>query len=106
MSNSSSLSALISQSNVLTPEKKQIYIQVLPYLSIEASSQLESVLAGAEDQVRQIREREEKAISDINVAISSEMSDLVRVELRAAQTQAEADELKATEEILTKLDNL
>ncbi len=106
MPDSSSLSSLIAQSNVLTVEKKQIYTQILPYLSAEASSQLEVLLSGAEAKVQKIREQEEAAISDINIKASEDMKELVRVELKAIQAQAEVNESTAAESLLTKLDNL
>ena len=106
MPNSSSLSSLIAQSNILTAEKKQVYTQVLSYLSTEASSQLEAILAKAEKKIQEIKTQEETAISETNIKASEEMEELVRNELKASQLQEEANESNSAEALLNKFNNL
>lgn len=106
MSDSSSLSSLISQSNILTAEKKQVYTQILSYLSLEASSQLEALLSGAEEKIKKIKDQEETAISETNIKASEAMEELLRNELKASQLQEEANESNAAETLLNKFNNL
>lgn len=106
MLNSSSISSLITQSNILTAEKKQVYTQILSYLSPEASSQLEAILTKAEKKIQEIKNQGETAISETNIKASEEMEELVRNELKTSQIKQETNESNAAETLLNKFNNL
>lgn len=102
------LITLIQQSLALTPERKEIYVQIVPYLSEAARAQLETILADEAKRVQEINDQRNAAIAKISETFFAETDELVRSELKKAQADKEAAQVAIDnpEKLLEQLDNL
>lgn len=99
---------LIQQSLALTPERKEIYLQIVPYLSESARAQLETILVDEAKHVQEINDQHDADVAKNNTAFFQKTDELVRSELKQAQVEKEAAQtaLDNPEKLLEQLNQL
>ncbi len=97
----------ISKSKSLSPDRKEIYLQILPYLSSGAQSHLWEILANEKARTEEITTNSQEEMLVINTHYIHEIDELVRKELKTLQATQEAEEsTTSADELLKQLDNL
>lgn len=95
MATAETLTPLIQSSTIISPEKKAIYLQMLPYFSQEAMDELAVTL-----------EKENEVLAEVNNKFVQDLDQLVRDGLKEAQGQEENTERDNAELLLKQLDTL
>lgn len=99
---------LIQQSISLTPERKEVYVHVIPYLSEAAKADLEAILIREAASAQEAKDREGDAVAKINERFFEKSDALVRHELKQFRSDKETAQtaLDNPEKLLEQLDNL
>lgn len=100
------LSELIDQSTVITPERKKIYPQILKFMKPEVQAQLEAILVKEMEVRDKVSDGEADEIADINKKYLEKLDKLVSEGLRGAMSKQEKDEMNSADSLLEQLNNL
>lgn len=96
----------IQQSALLDPQRKEIYIQILPLFTEAEQAQLETLLAKEQETQQQIASKEAQQLSEENKRLIEEADALIKNELKRNMASQEAAERTQSELILSQLDQL
>lgn len=97
---------LINQSVLLEPQRKEIYIQILPLLTEVEQSKLATLLTQEQEAQKQMAEKEAQALSEENKRLIAEADALIKNEIRKNMASQEEVEKTKSESILSQLDQL
>lgn len=101
----STLPELIDQSNVVTPERKKIYQQILKFMKPESHAQLVSILTEESEMKQKVEDEKMNDIAEENKKYLEKLDKLVSDGLKIAQATQEGDEMENADILLEQLNN-